>query len=242
MSGDRSPPCHIVVLAHPDPQSFNATIADTYCQTVRECGQESILRDLYAIGFDPVLKDSERPGTQGFALSKDVRDELAAIDGGDVFTLVYPIWFGMPPAMMKGYIDRVLGAGVTHREIQDRAGQGVLRDKRMVSITTSGTREVWLDEQAQIESLKNVFSHYLSNAFGAKSVEHLQFGGITEGFSKRFIDQNLQDVRDRARKVCATVAAERHAEGGARRATDRHSTGVADRSPAVPRSVDMPTP
>lgn len=114
--------------------------------------------------------------------------------------------------MMKGYIDRVLGAGVTHREIQDRAGQGVLRDKRMVSITSSGTSEVWLDERAQIESLKNVLSRYLFNAFGAKSVEHLQFGGITEGFSKRFIDQNLQDVSDRVRKLCATVAAERHGE------------------------------
>ncbi len=82
----------------------------------------------------------------------------------------------------------------------------------MVSITTSGTREVWLDEQAQIESLKNVLSRYLFKAFGAKSVEHLQFGGITEGFAKRFVDQNLQDVKDRARKVCASVAAERHAE------------------------------
>lgn len=203
---------HVVVLAHPDPESFNATIANTWCQTVRECGQEAILRDLYTIGFDPVLKDSERPGKQGFTLSKTVRDELAVIDGGDVFTLVYPIWFGMPPAMMKGYIDRVLGTGVTHREIQDRAGQGVLRNKRMVSITTSGTREVWLDEQAQIESLKNVLSRYLFHAFGVKSVEHLQFGGITEGLAQRFIDQNLQDVRDRARIVCATVAAECHAE------------------------------
>jgi NAD(P)H dehydrogenase (quinone) len=208
MNRDRSSARHVVVLAHPDPRSFNATIANTYCQTVRECGQEAILRDLYAIGFDPVLKDSERPGTQRFALSRDVQDELAVIDGGDVFAIVYPIWFGMPPAMMKGYIDRVLGAGVTHREIQDRAGQGVLRNKRIVSITTSGTREVWLDEQAQIESLKNVLGRYLSKAFGAKSVEHLQFGGITEGFAARFIDQNLQDVKDRARKVCANVAAE----------------------------------
>ncbi len=212
MSHDRSPARHVVILAHPDPQSFNATIAKTYCQTVRECGQQAIVRDLYAIGFDPVLKDSERPGTQGFALSNDVRDELATIDGGDVFTLVFPIWFGMPPAMMKGYIDRVLGAGVTYHEIEDRAGQGVLREKRMVSITTSGTREVWLDEQAQIEALKNVLSRYLFNAFGAKSVEHLQFGGISEGLSKRFIDQNLQDVKDRVRKICAMVAAERHAE------------------------------
>jgi NAD(P)H dehydrogenase (quinone) len=208
----RSPLRHVVVLAHPDPHGFNATVADVYCQTVRECGQDAILRDLYAMGFDPVLKDTERPGHEGFTLSQDVIDELDTIRGADVFTIIYPIWFGMPPAMMKGYIDRVFGAGVTPREIQDRAGHSVLSDKHMVSITSSGAREVWLDEQAQIESLKNVLTRYLFHAFGIKSAEHLQFGGITEGFAKNFVGQNFQDVKDRARKICATFAAERLAE------------------------------
>jgi NAD(P)H dehydrogenase (quinone) len=54
MNRDRSSARHVVVLAHPDPQSFNATIANTCCRTVRECGQKALLRDLYAIGFDPV--------------------------------------------------------------------------------------------------------------------------------------------------------------------------------------------
>jgi len=205
-----SPPRHVVILAHPDPHSFNAAVAEAYCETVRACGQEAIVRDLYAMGFDPVLKDAERPAKHAIVLSPDVSAELDAIRGADIYTLIYPIWFAMPPAMMKGYIDRVLGAGVTAQDIQHHAGEGVLSRRHMLSITSSGAREIWLDEQAQVESLRNVFSRYLFHAFAMASCEHLHLGGIVEGFSKRFIDEDLRDVHERARRVCAMLAAERH--------------------------------
>ena len=203
------PPRHVVVLAHPDAHSFNGLVADAYCETVRACGQEAIVRDLYAMAFDPVLKNSERPGEHGFALSPDVEAELDTIRGSDVFVLIYPIWFGMPPAMMKGYVERVLGAGVTSRAVQDRAGITILKDRRLVSITSSGASEIWLDEQGQVESLRNLFSRYLLHAFGMKSCEYLHFGGIVEGFPQTFIDQNVLRVQEHARKICATAAADR---------------------------------
>lgn len=206
----RNRPRHVVILAHPDRHSFNATVAETYCETVRSCGQDVIVRDLYAMGFDPILKDAERPTKPAGPLSADVRTELDAIRGADIYTLVYPVWFAMPPAMMKGYIDRVLGAGVTAKDIQSRASEGVLNGRHMLSISTSGAREIWLDEQAQVESMRNVFTRYLFHAFAMASCEHLHLGGIVEGFSKRFIDQNLQDVHERARKVCAMLSAEHH--------------------------------
>ncbi|WP_454887515.1 NAD(P)H-dependent oxidoreductase [Sphingomonas oryzagri] len=208
---DQRPARHIVVLAHPSPDSFNANVARTYCDTVRSCGQDAIVRDLYTLGFDPVLKDEERPRAEGITLSPDVEAELEMIRGADMYTLIYPIWFAMPPAILKGYIDRVFGAGVTAREIQERTGQGVLNGRHMLSIVSSGTREVWLDEQGQIESLRGLTSHYLLHAFGMKSCEHLHLGGVVEGFSRRFVDQALYDVHERARDVCAMLATERNA-------------------------------
>lgn len=83
-------PRHVVILAHPDPGSFNGLIVDAYCQVVRSCGQEAIVRDLYEMGFDLALKASERPAKYGFALSKDVLAELDAIRGSDVFVTVFP--------------------------------------------------------------------------------------------------------------------------------------------------------
>ncbi|WP_454884205.1 NAD(P)H-dependent oxidoreductase [Sphingomonas oryzagri] len=204
-----SPVRHVVIRAHPSPKSFNASIAAAYCDTVRACGQNASVRDLYALNFDPLLKEDERPHAGGTSLSSDVREEIAAIRDADIYVLVYPVWFAMPPAIMKGYIDRVFGAEVTVRQIQDRAADGVLSGHHMLSITTSGAREVWLDEQGQVESLRNLSTRYLRNAFGMASCEHLHFGGITEGLSKRFADQYLYDVEERARHMCAMLAAER---------------------------------
>lgn len=205
------PPRHVVVLAHPDPNSFNASVVRAYCETVRSCGQEAVVRDLYAIGFDPMLKGDEQPRGQATTPLSDVQAELAVIGGGDIYTLVYPIWFAMPPAMMIGYIDRVLGAGVTAREIQEGEGHSVLSGRHMLSITSSGAREVWLDEQGQVESLRKLTGEYLLHAFGMKSCEHFHLGGIVEGYEKPFVDRALHEVHECARKVCAMVAAERHA-------------------------------
>jgi NAD(P)H dehydrogenase (quinone) len=138
---------HVVILAHPDPTSFNAAVAHAYCETVRECGQEAILRDLYAMNFDPVLRNDERPDRHGCEIAADVLAELEVIKGCDVVAFIYPIWFGLPPAMMKGYVDRVIGAGATPHQVQDRAAQGPLTAGHMISITTSGARDAWLDDE-----------------------------------------------------------------------------------------------
>jgi NAD(P)H dehydrogenase (quinone) len=201
---------HVVILVHPDPQSFNAAIAHAYCAAVRECGQEAILRDLYAMKFDPVLKNEERPDRRGFEIAPDVRAELAAIKGCDVVALIYPIWFGQPPAMMKGYLDRVIGAGVTPHQVQDRAAQGPLTAGHMITIATSGARDAWLDEQGQLDSLRDLASRYLFRAFAMKSADYLHIGSIVEGLPKRFIDEHLFDVRERARDVCTRIAMERY--------------------------------
>lgn len=202
-------PRHVVVLAHPSPSSFNSMVADAYCQSVRRCGQEAIVRDLYAIGFDPVLRDEERPRRAGTTLSADVMREHDVLRGSDVFVMVYPIWFGMPPAMMKGYVDRVLGAGVTAQQLQHGDAITLMKDKRLVSITSSGASAAWLKKQDQIESLRNIFGRYLVHAFDMKSFEDLHFGETVEGLSQDFIDLLLDRVQDLAVKVCAIVAEER---------------------------------
>ncbi len=201
-------PRHVVILAHPDPHSFNALVADTYCATVRERGQEAIVRDLYALGFDPILKDAERPHDQGFTLADDVAAELRIIDGSDAFVFVYPIWFGMPPAMMKGYVDRVLGAGVKVRQVQERSAKTLMRDKRLLSITSSGASKTWLSQQDQMDSLRNVFGRYLLHAFGLKAFENLHFGETIDGLPPEFVDANLRQVTSHAAAMCDALIAD----------------------------------
>jgi NAD(P)H dehydrogenase (quinone) len=198
-----------VVLAHPNRQSFNGLIVDTYCETVARHGQEAIVRDLYAIHFDPVLKDAERPGQKAPSLAPDVIAERETIRSSDVFVFVYPIWFGMPPAILKGYIDRVLGAGVTPRDLQKANGPDLLRDRLLVSITTSGASTHWLNQQHQLEGMRTLLGDYLVKGFGMRGFEDLHFGETVEGLSQDFIDALVGRVEDFADGICQNAADQR---------------------------------
>lgn len=206
----KAPPRHIVVLCHPEQDSFNASVANTYSQTVRDHGHEVIVRDLYAMGFHPVLKSAERPGV-GSGHFQDVEDELAIIRDTDVFVLVYPIWFGSAPAMLKGYVERVLGSGVVPKAVKDGSAHGALSGKRMLSLTSSGLTESWLDEQGQLRSLVRSFDHYIERAFSMLPSRHFHFGSISADTTPRSIALHLEEVREHARVLLRELDAARMA-------------------------------
>lgn len=197
---------HAVILCHPDEYSFNHGIAKAYCDAVRTAGQEVVFRDLYALGFDPLLKADERPTIANPVRSEDVTAELDLITGCDVFVLIYPIWFGSPPAMMKGYIERVFGSGVPPADIQKRVRNDLLGNKRLLSFTTSATTDIWLNEQGQEEGLRSVLDNYLMHAFGMHSQEHKRFDHITPGLNERFARQYLLEIAGHAQRMCAHIA------------------------------------
>ena len=209
-SASPSPIRHAVVLAHPDPRSFNAGIAQTYCEAVEAAGQQAILRDLYAMNFDPVLKAHERPGRSDFRLSPDVQAELALLCGANVITFIFPVWFGMPPAILVGYIDRVLGAGTTIGQVQHGTGTGLLGNGHLCAITTSGAPEDWLQSQGQAQALRNLAGTYLFRAFAMQSSEALYIGNVVDSAPADFFKDNLARVRQRAASICARVAQELH--------------------------------
>lgn len=207
---------HMVVLGHPSPSSFNHAIAATYCRTVRECGQEATLDDLYARGFDPVLRAEEFPGNN-FHVSLDVADELEMLRDATVIALVYPIWFGLPPAIIKGYVDRVLGAGVTADAITSDRPSPLLKGKRMMILSSSASTRPWLEERGQWESLRQAFDRYLVDAFGLLSCDHIHFDAVVPGLSQRTIEEKKTEASEAVRKLCSTVLAERHARENAER-------------------------
>ncbi|MFL0414220.1 NAD(P)H-dependent oxidoreductase [Sphingomonas sp. 179-I 2A4 NHS] len=207
---DAARPRHIVILCHPEQDSFNASVADRYSRTVRSEGHEVFVRDLYAMGFDPVLRNLEQPGPT-FKQFRDIQDELDIIRGADVFVMVYPLWFGTPPAMLKGYIDRVLGSGVIPAAVQDRTAQGVLTGKQMVSFTSSAANEVWLDVQGMLSSLETIFDRYISHAFRMLPPRHFHYGLITPDIDELTVQRHLGDVEMHARRVVQELADRRAA-------------------------------
>lgn len=192
---------HAIIACHPDEDSFTLAIADRYAQAVRSYGHKAVVRDLYRLGFDPVLKSEEREGQP----AADVVAEWDALGDIDVFVLVYPIWFGAPPAMLKGYIDRVFGAGRALGAASGGLSTSVLQGKHLVSLTLSGSMSAWLDEKGVLGSLRNLFDRYLGDVFGLPETHHYHFDGVQPGLRELDYRLHLGRVDEAAQQVLSRI-------------------------------------
>lgn len=112
-----------IILAHPNPESFNHAIAQTLCRAIRAGGHTPWLHDLYAENFDPLTSQAELardPGTLPPLVQKHI-DEICAADG---VIIIHPNWWSAPPAIMAGWRDRCLRAGLAYRFEPDGKGGG----------------------------------------------------------------------------------------------------------------------
>ncbi|NVO13413.1 MAG: NAD(P)H-dependent oxidoreductase [Rhodoplanes sp.] len=144
-----------IVYAHPEPTSFTAALKDTAAATLSARGWTIAVSDLYAERFDPVagrhdfttVADPARfhyQSEQAYAhanggFAPDLVREQQRLAGSDLLVLVFPIWWGAPPAILKGWFDRVLAAGFAYVDGR-RFDTGFFREARGIAcVTTGGT-------------------------------------------------------------------------------------------------------
>lgn len=201
---------HVLILGHPQAGSFNHAIASRYAEVARSNRQKVEVRDLYAMKFDPLLRDIERPQRRPGVSSPDVRDEIALIERSDVITFVYPLWFGTPPAIIKGYIDRVFGAAFMLSDLDVERQAGSFVGKPLCLFTSSASTGPWLDEQGVMSSLHQSFGHYLASVFRFSRTHFFHAASVIDGMGNAQAEQHLFDVEQKARLICAETAAEKH--------------------------------
>ena len=142
------------VLAHPEPQSFNSNLVREGTSCLQDEGWTVTISDLYAMGFDPCERPEhyrqrldlarfdaqaeQRHASDTRSLPKVVTDELALMDRADLLVLQYPMWWHLPPAMMKGWFDRVLAYGDAYAS-RRRFELGRFVGKRAMLSVTAGT-------------------------------------------------------------------------------------------------------
>jgi NAD(P)H dehydrogenase (quinone) len=147
----------LVVLAHPERRSFNGVLADTAVSVLQDAGHEVRLSDLYGMGFKAVADaddfagdledpayfrlDREQTAAHGrHGLAPDITAEQDKLAWADLLVLQYPMWWFGPPAILKGWADRVFTRGFAYRPGR-KYDTGLLAGKTaMVSVTT-GTSE-----------------------------------------------------------------------------------------------------
>jgi NAD(P)H dehydrogenase (quinone) len=131
----------LVILAHPNKQSYNHAIAFSAVKQLQENGHNVIFHDLYTEKFDPILPSQEFPSE--VTLPSNIRqhcDELRLADG---IIIVHPNWWGQPPAILKGWVDRVMRPGVAYKFLEGDKGEGIplglLKAKAAIVFNTANT-------------------------------------------------------------------------------------------------------
>ena len=130
-----------ILLAHPHPGSFNHAIAHAAREQLESRGHRTLFHDLCAERFDPLLPSGEIP--KNAPLPSDIAMHCAEIAAADGIVVIHPNWWGQPPAILTGWVDRVMRPGIAYEFIEGDSGEGVprglLKARAVVVFNTSNT-------------------------------------------------------------------------------------------------------
>ena len=107
------------ILCHPRPGSFNHTLASSARDTLSALGHTVLFHDLHGEGFDPVLDSSEL--SRLYSLDDLVQEHSRQLAEAEGLLIFHPDWWSQPPAMLKGWVDRVFRQGVAY-ELEGEEG------------------------------------------------------------------------------------------------------------------------
>ena len=147
------------VLAHPEPQSFNGHLVRSGTEALEAAGWTVSVSDLYAMGFDPCeraafyperaapdrfdTQSEQRHASEQGTLPAFVMEELARLDRADLLVLQYPMWWHLPPAILKGWFDRVFAYGEVYTGSKRFENGRFLGKRAMLSVTLGTSRNTY---------------------------------------------------------------------------------------------------
>lgn len=102
----------LIVIAHPLEESYNHAVAERIIERLEASNYEVHVHDLYAQDFNPVLSSEEMK--RKFSLDSGIQAHYERLESADVIIFVHPDWWGAPPAILKGWIDRVFSPGIAY--------------------------------------------------------------------------------------------------------------------------------
>ena len=188
-----------IILGHQHAGSFNHAIAETAKRTLEASGHTVNFHDLYAEGFDPILRHEEV--ARDAELDPVIKAHCTELAEADGIIVIHPNWWAMPPAMLKGWLDRVLRQGVAYK-FTDKGPVGLLKADWALVFTTSNTpKEVELSWFG--DPLENLWKTCILLYCGVKNMERTNYESIIMSSP----EQRAQWLADVARRVNAAFPA-----------------------------------
>jgi NAD(P)H dehydrogenase (quinone) len=217
----------LIVLAHPEPSSYNAALVSATQQALQAGGHEVRISDLYKKAFAadehgrhyPQRKDPERFDAQleqrfsakQHVLPDDVQSEVDDLLWADLVVLQFPLWWFGLPAILKGWMDRVFVYGKLYTGSQ-RLHTGICRGKRAMLSLTAGSSAAACAHDGQEGDTRLILwpNHYALHYLGFTVLEPAIITGVRGGYKgdeavaqARYLEEQLRAHRERFANVDA---------------------------------------
>jgi NAD(P)H dehydrogenase (quinone) len=168
-----------VIVAHPNPKSFNHAIALASIAELERLGHAVAFHDLHAEKFDPLLPFEEIP--MNAPLPRDIAQASQEIAQADGIIVVHPNWWSQPPAILKGWLDRVLRPGIAYKFGASPSGEGIviglLKARSAIVFVTSNTAA---DKEVELygDALDGLWKRCVWGFCGVKDVRRELFSVV----------------------------------------------------------------
>lgn len=167
----------LVLLGHPRADSFCGALTDAYSEGARAAGVRLHRLDLWELDFDP---DVHTPSPNDQPLEDDLKKARELIYWADHLVFVYPTWWGTAPAMLKGFLDRILAPGFAFNVCDGGIGyQGLLGGRSAQLITTMDTPPL-IHRLLYRQPGRNAMARATLGFCGIRPVRSLVFGSVKD--------------------------------------------------------------
>ncbi|QLB19677.1 NAD(P)H-dependent oxidoreductase [Mannheimia granulomatis] len=166
---------HLIIYAHPNPNSFNHAILNKTVES--SSSSKVIVRDLYQLDFSPTLSWHELKQSLSRQYSLDIAREHQYWREADLITLIYPLWWMGFPAILKGYLDRVLSYDFAYRNGETES-IGLLTGKKMQQFVTLGNSNEKYERKGFLSAFEHTLGKGLFEFCGIQEVKMHYFGNV----------------------------------------------------------------
>lgn len=186
----------LIIYAHPSNQDGNhAHFLKIISERLKNKKIPYELIDLYAINYDPVLKNEELYSSGRKIVTPENQEFQDKIQNNDRILFIYPTWWSNVPAILKGWLDRVFvgGFGFTYKF---GAPIGLLKGKKAAIFSASGAPR-WYSLFINFDRSMRILSHDVLRFCGIKTKN------FSLGSSRRLNDQvkhKLDKIADQVLK------------------------------------------
>lgn len=163
----------LVVYAHPKPESFNHAVLESFTKGLKDGGHTFEVSDLYAIKFNPALGLEDFAQFAGEPMPRDVLDQQAMVARADGLAFIFPVWWYSCPAILKGWIDRVLYRGFAYQFTETGVIEGLLKKAKALIINTTGGPEPKYKASGMGDTIKKAFHEIFARDCGIANLEHV---------------------------------------------------------------------